>query len=103
MVVKRIHSKLVRVNKMKFSYLSLLLGVCLFTGCHKSSLPSIMAEHFREYNYEPEVIKNSKITSRTKTEIPGKEDQIVLLKDGESVPINKVRAIDYFDDEGYLI
>lgn len=81
-----------------------ILFLLFLSACSKDYPCSKMEEHFMEYNYRPEIIKKSKIKSRTKIDASrGGQEIIVVYAKGKALPVNKVRAIDYFNEAGYLI
>lgn len=89
----------------KAFFCSYLLVLLSFGSCKRDFPCSNMEEHFKEYYYSPEAIRKSKIISRTKIEISsgGTESRIITLySKGRAISPNKVRAIDYFNELGYL-
>lgn len=84
------------------SNLIYLLFLLFFVSCSKNSVCDKMKEHFNEYNYSPDIIRNSKILSRTKIQISSGEKKIVLYAKGKPVSPNRIRAIDHFNESGYL-
>ncbi|MGZ0017493.1 hypothetical protein [Yeosuana sp. AK3] len=62
-----------------------------------------MQKHFEEYNYNPEKIKESRILTRTKTEISSDKEPTFIYYKGKEISPHRVRAIDSFNEFGYLI
>src|SRR5215831_8771545 len=73
--------------------------VCL--SCKNEIHSDFMKEYFQKNNYLPGVIKKDKIKSRTEKEITTQFRQpVTFFSDGKMISLDKIRSIDYFDNNG---
>jgi hypothetical protein len=84
-------------NPIKYLFLSLLI----FISCKNDSQSRFMTEYFEKEDYNPEIIKEQRVIERIETEInTDSNTPIVVMSDGKDISPNKIRKIEYFNENG---
>jgi len=93
-------------TKYKLEKLIFILLILFFSSCNEKPISKFMSEYFQENYYNPEIIKKEKVKTRIMYEIPTETNQeTILFHEGKMISRNKIRSINYFDENGlcYLI
>jgi hypothetical protein len=87
------------MNRTHILYLVIL--IISLISCNNDTNDRYMTDYFEKEKYNPEIIKEQKVTERTEIEIhTDPEIPIIVWSNGKEISPNKIKKIEYFDDNG---